>query len=309
MDLYKIKLRPKSSYITAWKANQLFGAICWAVRYTEGPAALSSFLQFYINGSPPVVLSNGFPGDYLPRPVLPPPELKERLPKAEAIEAMAVQKHSKAISLLTLEEFNAILSGRRAELTEHIRQTEVQVVSYHNQIDRITGASAEEGGLYTLAETYIPSHIAIYALIEDDYVEKFSRWVQVAGEIGIGKRRSIGKGAFTVEDIRPFNGFDFPENANAFIALADFVPKAGDPCRGFYRLSTIYGRLAGQFAVAHNPFKTPVISIAAGSTFFTKDSVRPFYGCVVTGVSMSHPEVLHYGYTPAVAALVREVTG
>lgn len=309
MDLYKIKLKPKTSYITAWKANQLFGAICWAIQYLEGPSVLDNFLQHYIKGSPPVVLSNGFHGDYLPRPVLPPPKMKERLPKAESMEAMAGHKRNKAISWLTLEEFNTFLNGREIIFRDGIRPTETKVISYHNQINRATCTAAEEGGLYTMEEIYNPLPISVYAYVEDGYVEKLTIWLQVAGEIGIGKRKSIGKGAFIVENISPFTGFQQPAKPNAFVALADFVPKADDPVQGFYRLSTIYGRLAGEFAAAENPFKTPVVSITAGSIFFTSGSPRPFYGRAVTGVAKGQPAVIHYGFTPAVPALLKEVAG
>ncbi|MFZ5436920.1 MAG: hypothetical protein ACOZCF_11615 [Bacillota bacterium] len=118
----------------------------------------------------------------------------------------------------------------------------------------------------------------------------------------MGGKRSTGKGSFTVEHIEVFDGFYRPNKPNAFVALSDFVPAAGDPSKGFYRLTTVYSRIAGRLTNDSSVFKSPVFALTAGSTMLVEGNVRPFYGRMVTGVAPTHPEVVHYGLTVAVPA-------
>ncbi len=307
MNLYQVKICPTSDYQTRWKAYQLFGAMCWAISCSEGTDALGDFLSMYIAGTPPIVLSNGFPGDLLPRPHIPQPRLPRRLPKADAVRLMATYKDSKRISLLNLEEFNSLVSGEPVSLHRPDCVPEVEVVVYHNQIDRVTGSSLGESGLYPQISSFLahPSgYISIYALIAPDWLERFTRWLQIAGEVGIGGRKSTGKGRFTVKCIREFNGFRKPKEANAYVALSDYVPASGDPSKGFYRIATVYGRIGGRLASDGSVFKSPVFTLTAGSVMLVEGNIRPYYGRVVPGVSPSHPQVFHYGLTPAVPATI-----
>ena len=72
MRNYKINIRLKSSIITPFHSDTLWGHICWALRYTQGEKELLDFLECYDSGEPPLVISNAFPKNYLPFPVLGP---------------------------------------------------------------------------------------------------------------------------------------------------------------------------------------------------------------------------------------------
>ncbi len=72
MQDYKIKIKLKSTIITPFQSDTIFGHICWALRYVKGEKYLLDFLSAYDNGDPPLVISSAFPEGYLPYPVLPP---------------------------------------------------------------------------------------------------------------------------------------------------------------------------------------------------------------------------------------------
>ena len=56
---------------TPLAGDTLFGQLCWALREAAGEAELRRRLQGYTEGSPWLVVSDGFPAGYLPRPTLP----------------------------------------------------------------------------------------------------------------------------------------------------------------------------------------------------------------------------------------------
>lgn len=72
MQNYRINIKLKSSVITPFHSDTLWGHICWALRYTRGEKELLDFLDCYRSGKPPLIISNAFPRGYLPFPVLEP---------------------------------------------------------------------------------------------------------------------------------------------------------------------------------------------------------------------------------------------
>jgi CRISPR-associated protein Csm4 len=78
MKSYKVTLKLTSPYATDWQADTIWGHLCWALRFTYGESALTDFITKYEKGEPPLLVSNGFPGDFLPRPILPDKPVTER---------------------------------------------------------------------------------------------------------------------------------------------------------------------------------------------------------------------------------------
>src|SRR4030042_1888807 len=72
MNWYLAKLEMASWAASAWQADTIFGHLCWGMRYLYGEEKLQDFLEWYENGMPPILLSNGFPGELMPAPLLPP---------------------------------------------------------------------------------------------------------------------------------------------------------------------------------------------------------------------------------------------
>lgn len=288
---YRAKLALRSAVATTWQADTIFGHLCWVLRYTEGEGALRDLLGQYAEGRPPLVLSNGFPGDLLPRPlVLGQPEraggLAER--RARAREAKAAAE----TSYLSLEEFNRVLSGESVLPAAKWQATERSVLK--NQINRLSATTGGEGGqLYEFAETYSPA-VSIYLRVADGEEERAERLLKGLAEMGYGKRKSVGYGELGTLEFAPFEGFAAPDGANGFVALSDFVPAAGDPTDGAWRTVVKYGKLGEEYAVEPNPFKRPLLMLATGSCFRSQP-VRDYYGRLVSGISVARPEVVQYG--------------
>lgn len=77
MKTYKLIVEPKSPFVTPLQSDTVFGHLAWALAYLEGPSRLSQMLNEFVAGKPPFLLSEAFPENTLPVPILPPPSAPE----------------------------------------------------------------------------------------------------------------------------------------------------------------------------------------------------------------------------------------
>lgn len=304
MKTYRLKLRLRGSYATPFDADTIFGGLCWTLRYFEGEKALRNFLNEYFENRPPLILSNGFPGDYLPKPLIP-RSLGNCRSQKELISSAKEAKRIKKISFLTPEEFLAMAQGKDVNISDKEKLV-LETVTIHNQINRSLNTTAAGGQLYETMEFYNSSQcdfISVYVRSEERFADRFMRLFEKLGQSGLGKRKSSGSGAFSVMELKEFEGFTV-DNPNAFITLSNFVPSSSDPTEGFYHSKIKYGKLGEHYALSECPFKRPLFMIKAGSVFLAQ-TIRPYYGRLVKNVVPQKPEVVHYGYAFALPAYVK----
>lgn len=307
LAMYRAKLQPMSGFIFDWQADSIFGALCEGISITQGAEALSRFLNLYTAGTPPLVLSNGYPLDWLPRPYVPPQPPEFNYPKDELIRRAKKRKAIKDRTLVSLEGFNQIISGNQPDLSdEEMSSTHPWIAqpAYHNMVDRFTGTTGEEGSLYVVAERFTGAYISIYMYVEATWAPKVEQCLHVVGEIGVGRHKSWGKGSFHLIDFSQFSGFVSPGNANAFTSLSNFVPAASDPTRGFYRTLVKYGKVGTTSITEGYPYKNPLLMIPAGAVFFTEGLPRQFYGRLVESVYPSDSKIVQYGLALAIPARI-----
>jgi CRISPR-associated protein Csm4 len=301
--ILQLTLALRSATASVWQADTFFGHLCWALVRCEGEEALHSFLSLYDQGQPPLVLSNGFPGDLLPRPILPlaPPELTQ--PKADRIQQARVNKDAAQVGYLSLEEFNR---ARRGEFVGPKPKAGIQHrVTMKNQISRLTGTTGEEGQLYPQEESFSSSdsegqsRVTFYLRVAPEFLDLFRALVEQVAQEGYGKRKTVGYGEIAYWQLEPFDGFERVPEASGFVSLSNFVPVWDDPRNGYWQVLVKYGKLGEELAASANPFKLPLVMLAAGSCF-RHVPVRPWYGRLVHGVSPAQPEVVQYGLAFAV---------
>ncbi len=302
MDWYKISLQLAAPTPTPWHADTLFGHLCWALAHMEGAGFLETFLGLYELDAPPLVLSNGFPGDLLPRPLLmarPQPAAAD--PAAEQ-EGFRRRKEVRRAVWLSPAEFERARRGEPVQPAPSSPFTDR--VTMHNSINRLTATTGEEGGLYVMVAqdpAKAGGRITIYALVDPGFVDCLRRCLAYLAVNGYGKRKSVGYGAIVQATLEPFAGFAPPANANGFIALSNFVPAAGDPTQGAWQTLVKRGKLGEDYETAGHPFKRPLLMLRAGSCFYDV-SPRPYYGRLVKGVHPDFPQVVQYGLALAVSA-------
>lgn len=303
MNWYRITLALRSPTGTPWQADTIFGHLCWALRYLRGEAALKEFLDRYRQGQPPLLLSSGFPGDLLPRPLtfrLPEDGRNgvDALSKAKALEkAQKLRKQA----FVTHHDFEQALQGQLFE-PEPVKDPVKKHVATKNQINRLTSTTGGEGQLFPFVEYWV-RRVTVYAKVAQDFQEEtLAEMLSLFQHMGYGKRSSVGYGSISGIKLETFQGFSVPVNANAFVTLSPFVPAAGDPTNGYWQTRTKYGKLGEEWATSPNPFKRPILMLTEGSVFFDQ-SPREWYGRLVVDVS-DLPEVVHYGYALPVPLFV-----
>jgi CRISPR-associated protein Csm4 len=304
MKLYRVKLRLQSSHITPWHSDTILGSLCWIIAQQEGENRLAEFLRHYQNGDIPFVVSNCFPGDLLPKPMAGNFIRLQELSKEEALEQADKAKQSKKTELVTLTEFNAIINNQLTDISSKKNMT-MEIGVMHNQINRFSGTTTE-GSLYEQHEIFWQQpYLSLYAGIEAGWEEKFLALMEKLSQKGYGKRVSVGKGIFKLDDFSLFNEVVTASKANAIVTLSNFVPKASDPVAGQYKTFVKYGKLGQTFATGENPFKKPLMMIKPGAVFWT-DEPQMSYGRLVNGISDDFPEVVQFGYTLAIAAAIEK---
>jgi len=308
MKSYRVDITPRSPWGTPLHADTVFGHLCWALVYTQGELALKNFLNEFATATPPLVLSNGFPKGYLPRPLFPPTSIKREAPDATDRKKL---KHK------TLLAETWLLNARDGLTEEKIQQTLLadpkeedersvgkkdpwqEDLGYHNTIDRRTNTVRDEGGFFQSLDLHSRA-LQMSMYVKTDYFSETAlhELLDVVAKGGFGRDKSVGLGAFHFV-LSPFN-FPLLAGANAFIALSNFVPSPNDPTEGDYELMTKFGKLGGDFAVGptsnggkHNPFKKPVIMLRSGSVFHDS-SVHEWYGKLVADVH-TNADIRHYG--------------
>jgi CRISPR-associated protein Csm4 len=296
MRLYKSALILSSASATLWQADTIFGHLCWKLLRRSGEGALKQFLELYEHGEPPILLSDGFPGDYLPRPLAPPcAEDPSRLAKLERVERQREAKEATRSEWLSLDDFNLARQGKPVKSPpkkDAVAEVMCFGVTAKNQINRLTNTTGAGGELYDMGE-FILTRVTVYWRIADDHFDDVKNFLTDLQATGYGKRKSVGYGhveSFTLEE---FDGFAEVPEADGFVTLSRFVPAPSDPTDGFWRAVVKYGKLGEEFAVGGNPFKRPLIQLAAGSCFRSVP-MREWYGRIVEGLS-ARPEVKQYG--------------
>lgn len=304
MRLYKSTLCLKSASGTPWQADTLFGHCCWSLVRHKGPDFLTNeFFAEYRRGKPPVLISDGFPSGWLPRPLgVKRNDQDALLPKAERITRYRTIKDGLEAHWLTVEEFNR---ARHGEFVQPKSQPHSAIrVVVKNQIDRLTNtAGSRAGTLYDFTELYLPQ-VDVYWRLAEGYEELVRDFLASLVDTGYGKRKSVGYGHVKSFTFEAFDKFPAIPDSNGFVTLSSFVPDGTDPKDGFWSTTVKYGKLGEERAVTGQPFKRPFIQLTVGSCFYDAP-MQEWYGRFIPALT-TDPSVMHYGYALPVSLCLPE---
>lgn len=323
MTTYRIKLYPLGPWATPFQADTLFGHLAWIVRKTKGESELEDFLMPFRDGSPNFLLSDAFFGDNLPFPQIAPDLMgklegeysdfksfkKERDLSYTNFKALISDNPSEALKVA----FDAFVEKRNhsnKEISSGIdkKSSLCDQVNLHNSIDRRTFTTPSEGGLYPLKETFCSpgDYLTLYVRCESDMAKRLYDLLVILGEIGYGKKRTIGRGAFEIKEagFEPVEGLDY--SGGDFVTLAPFIPENGqiDLDKSRYSLRLKKGRLGEDFANNGHPFaKRPFQMIAPGSVIKPASDNQKVFGRalgkevdLIPGGEGVLEKVIHYAY-------------
>lgn len=308
MNTFKIKLKLNSSLITPLMGDTMFGFICWGIYYHEGEPDLKAFLDNY--KSNPFIISEGFPEDTLPRPLLYPEKHKTNLSLEELNTRKIIKKISHVPSTFILNNSNMPLSETKLidMLIENKSKVEklmrLNMARMHNTINRLTN-TVEENALYTVNEMWFPGvNVFDVYVVTGCTKERVLQLFEWGFENGYGADKSTGKGNMNIESIEETA---FHDNGNKAMALGSFIPAEDEQLqrlRAF--VISKFGKLGGHFANSMNPFKKPFIIYAAGATFDAENVNKPFIGRLLDNVH-NDTRIRHHAYAPIIRFNAEEV--
>lgn len=318
MQLYRLKLRPVAPWATPWQSDTLAGLLCWACARTGGEAALRvEILDPARADQPPFVLSDAFPGDLLPVPVV------VRLRAWPAAE----RKNVKRARWLSPAVFQAARSGAHLAASDLLDgDAFVPCDRLRNTLSRtgsttagISGGGSDGGSLFTSEEICLNTksalikqtpYLSVYARIAPDFKARLTELFNELAFYGYGADASTGTGHFDIlGDWEPMDWLAGDDNAGAGImALSTFQPAPHDPTDGCWDAFTKYGKIGPDFGLA-NVFKRPLVLLRPGASF--RAAPRPFLGRAIAMHELLAPQdcaaleaqnahIVHWAYGLAV---------
>jgi CRISPR-associated protein Csm4 len=312
MQTYRIDLEVPSGFVSPWQADTLFGHLCWVAerhdRFHNFRGAIG-LIDLFRSGKPPFILSDGFPSGLLPAPLtlkhLYQPKKSEELDRSR----YTALKRAKKREYLTIAQFQAFQKGETPDLTEE-PQGFIPSVTLHNQINRFTNTTGDQGNLFELDEWFAPqSEVQIYAKVSSGFADDLKRLFDILTQGGFGAKKSTGKGGCTLSSFVPDTDLereDIAQPANGFVTISHFVPAQDDPIVGTYKTRIKYGKLGEERTFCGNPFKKPFIMMRPGAVFQTT-TVRPWYGRLLENIAYAEhqADVVQYAYAFAVPVLLQ----
>jgi len=286
-------LRPTSSWMTPWQSDTLFGHISWAMLDQEGEQSLQQWLASF-DDAPALLISDGFIGEWLPRPLLPSVGKYARpasFEEAQLAKRMKGQHWIHRTSVLNHDwgNIDALSKSGSPQLMLHM----------HNTINRLTGTSLERDGLYEQEAFKLPKGertISIYIGAKDEAeLKRFDHYIRLISLTGYGKRKTVGQGQFEVQAVIDRDEWFNVEAANALLWLSHGVPSERDSVAGQYKLATKYGKIGEGTNDQSLIFKKPLTRICPGAVFLKKQ--HNYAGTMVHGISDANSSIVQYAYS------------
>jgi CRISPR-associated protein Csm4 len=289
--LLRIRLRLQAPLATPIVSGTLFGQVCWAIRESEGAAALEAWLA--AQGEAPTVFSDAFAEGLLPRPLLapPPPRIPQGQADADAAAARARRPWIRAadFAALRLRLDPVFLADKLVDAPW--RDEEAAIAVARGRVDAATGRTdaarvivdAEDWSFGTapLRDVYVRSVEA---------PERLAALVGAVGASGFGRHASRGRGRFVVAGIDPAPELDGAEGTRWMSLSHGTVTTAMREPR--YLLATHAGKLGAAAAGSGlRPWKHALLLAAPGATFAAAGE-GPF-GALLDGVHPDAARVRH----------------
>jgi CRISPR-associated protein Csm4 len=270
--VYRFRLRPRSAWRTPWQADTLAGLLCWTCARTRGEGALrAEILEPMLAGRPPFVLSDAFPGELLPVPLV------TRLADWPA----EARKTVKRARWLGPEAFRRARAGERLDVSDLVL---APLVTEHEQtrntLDRRTDTTGDAGSLYALPEfrldlttpmLHATGWISVYTRVRSASANLLTDLLEELAHVGFGADTSAGRGAFDFPaGAAELEAVDWlgetPNGADGVVALSTFQPAGGDPMLGLWESFTKFGKLGPDLGL-DDVRKHPLLLFRPGACF------------------------------------------
>jgi CRISPR-associated protein Csm4 len=297
MKTFKLTIEPRTAFGTPLAGDTLFGQLCWAVRERHGEDRLVDLLAGYTEGRPFLVVSDGFPEGFVPRPTVPHFALGLK-------SDPALRKRLRSYRWLPVDGVGQLIQ-RWMDRISHGGKADTFVLT-QNTINRFTNTT----GLGQFAPRQVDriafaGRLDVYVVIDEarSSSELFRQAMEDIGLHGFGRDATTGLGKFTVS--APVAQSWPQESGHYWLSLAPCAPNPADldPGGCCYLPLTRFGRHGNLVVMRGQPFKSPLLMAATGALLKSREPVRwAFHGRGLGGVSNPISEVMretvHQGFAP-----------
>jgi len=311
MKLVRIGVTLRSPLGTPLKSDTLSGHLLCLFRQRHGEKKLSKLLEDAKKGNLPFVISDAFPHDHLPVPVLEPmsrstfKELVESLHGGKTLEGLkSLKRFRKKFQVLPLSEWAEVskaMSAKNLYFLHHQERIRLEggektKITMHNTINRKSG-HVLEGALYNSIEKWYTSSegkpaLDIYARVEPSFEPDFKELLNDLKSLGYGQDRSTGKGNLQFEEWEPMEHLDQKKGANAWMNLSTYSTTQGEELEGgWYKMHTKFGKVWNGFG-ERNPFKKPLLVFEPGSVF--RKQPKNLGTTVIPGIHSENANLVQY---------------
>ena len=303
MDLFRLKLLPRSPWRTPWQADTLTGLLCAICARLRGADVLrEELINPMLEGKPPFVLSDACPGDLLPVPI------SVRLWDAWPHEKIKTVERARWIAPATFDRLRQSEPPPLDEPLPKLVSDEdllLTDVRHHNTLSRLTDTTGEaESGLTIFSKPDIHLRTRNTKEAPNSYLngkDYLSVYFRVAtpsakdlllhlfnalAETGFGADIATGRGQFEIiastermPNPEPMPNLDAtPSNASAVICLSTFQPGPKDPTDGLWDAFSKSGKLGPDLGLENaHTHKRTLILFRPGACFRT-ESHPPYLG-------------------------------
>ena len=271
MQLLRFRLVLDGPFGTPLTSGTLFGQLCWAMVRRDGDDRLL-VQRLARQDEEPCLISDAFPEDHLPRPILPPE------PTPPTRERADDHKRRKKRRWLTRDRF---LKGE-LEPGEKQPPEPVEQRTAHATIDRIRNTTPDEGGLYFVDEWWPkaradrdgPASNRVDVYVRTAWPEaEVEALLAAVGGWGHGRDASTGRGRFRVEGCTVDRQLDGTRGARR-MSLSHGSWSA-NMAEARWKLWTHFGKVGAEVtARGGRPWKRPVVLLRPGATWRPTDQ-RP----------------------------------
>lgn len=288
MKRIKVKIKPLTNFSSTILGETLFGQICWQIRVEQGEDFLRQILQGYTQGAPFLIVSDAFPQNCLPMPLLP--------SNFWNMDGQDLKASKKKVWIETKFLSKPIRDWKKFAITDlACSRSSVQT---HNTIDRYTGTTGtgQFAPFNSTVRTYPKDTLLdVYLLVIEELEKIVLDCIKSIGLFVFGKDASAGQGKFELVSSEEVH---WDSRAGSYLTLSSSDLSGMEIVSPtFYKARTHFGRHGGTSAVAKNPFKRPLLLAACAAVITPLESeARNWVGNGISNVSPDYPETVHQGY-------------
>lgn len=240
MITLRATLELHTAFGTPLAGDTLFGQLCWAAREHLGEAELDRLLEGYTAGEPWLVVSDGFPAGYLPKPTLPASVGANSVGANSFARKAEKAKHWIPLSAigLPLPQLLAAAVGANSVGANLFAHSPIEAPQPHNTLNRLTGTTGEgEFAPYTQPQIFFArgQRMDMYCVLDETRMSQDTllTLLQAIGSCGYGRDASIGLGKFSIETSHVGANCELSPDGEMHARIVAFVQDIGNRSNKF----------------------------------------------------------------------------